>query len=138
MTGYQDLSDFERGVIVRKREMGHSISEVAMEFVFLCTAISRVYHEYQVSGRTSNLQLWCCRKKTLKERDHRRLARILKRRRRATLPQIATDFNAEASTTFSLRTVQRTIIDMSFRSRRPTRFPLLTARHKALYLAWVC
>ncbi|GFY27658.1 transposable element tcb2 transposase [Trichonephila clavipes] len=27
MTGYQDLSEFERGVIVSAREMGHGISE---------------------------------------------------------------------------------------------------------------
>ncbi|GBN03540.1 hypothetical protein AVEN_146660-1 [Araneus ventricosus] len=32
MAGYQDLSDFERGIIIGTREMGHSISEVAMEF----------------------------------------------------------------------------------------------------------
>ncbi|GBM73036.1 hypothetical protein AVEN_115678-1 [Araneus ventricosus] len=32
MAGYQDLSEFERGVIVGAREMGHSISEVEMKF----------------------------------------------------------------------------------------------------------
>ncbi|GBM74702.1 hypothetical protein AVEN_274839-1 [Araneus ventricosus] len=138
MTGYQDLSEFERGVIVGKREMGHSISAVAMKFVCLRTTISRVCHEYQVSGKTSNRQLWCCRKKPLKERDHRRLTRILKRHRRGTLPQIATDFNARASTSVSVKAVQRTIIDMGVRSRRPTYLRLLIARHKALYFAWVC
>ena len=30
MAGYHDLSDFERGVIVDEREMGHSISKVAI------------------------------------------------------------------------------------------------------------
>ncbi|GBO10720.1 hypothetical protein AVEN_250135-1 [Araneus ventricosus] len=56
MAGYQDLSDFERGVIVGAREMGHSISEVAMEFGFARTTISRVYLEYRVSGKTSNFR----------------------------------------------------------------------------------
>ncbi|GBM79294.1 hypothetical protein AVEN_92051-1 [Araneus ventricosus] len=32
MASFQDLSDFEPGVIVGAREMGHSISEVAMKF----------------------------------------------------------------------------------------------------------
>ncbi|GBO06237.1 hypothetical protein AVEN_27666-1 [Araneus ventricosus] len=48
MAGYQDLSEFERGVIVGAREMGHSISEVAMEFGFSRTTISRVYRENQI------------------------------------------------------------------------------------------
>ncbi|GBN83192.1 hypothetical protein AVEN_112632-1 [Araneus ventricosus] len=57
MAGYQDLSDFERGVIMGAREMGHSISEVAMKFGFSRTTISRVYREYRVSGETSNFRI---------------------------------------------------------------------------------
>ncbi|GBL78697.1 hypothetical protein AVEN_65262-1 [Araneus ventricosus] len=49
MACFQDLSDFERGVIVGAREMGHSISEVPMKFGFSRTTISRVYREYRVS-----------------------------------------------------------------------------------------
>ncbi|GBO30051.1 hypothetical protein AVEN_40448-1 [Araneus ventricosus] len=51
--GYQDLSDFEHGVIIGAREMGHSISEVAMKFGFPHTTISRVYREYPVKHQTS-------------------------------------------------------------------------------------
>ncbi|GBN41337.1 hypothetical protein AVEN_237017-1 [Araneus ventricosus] len=52
------------------------------------------------------------------------------------LPQIAADFNDGASTSVCVRTVQRIVINMGFQSLRPTRVPLLTARHKALHLAW--
>ncbi|GBN29898.1 hypothetical protein AVEN_264949-1 [Araneus ventricosus] len=62
--------------------------------------------------------------------------RILKRDRRATLPHIAADFNDGASTSASVRTVQRTVINTGSQIRRPTRVPLLTARHKALLLSW--
>ncbi|GBM06925.1 hypothetical protein AVEN_147860-1 [Araneus ventricosus] len=62
--------------------------------------------------------------------------RILKRDRRATLPHIAEDFNDGASTSVSVRIVQRTVINMGSQSRRPTRVPLLTARHKALLISW--
>ncbi|GBM09876.1 hypothetical protein AVEN_241204-1 [Araneus ventricosus] len=65
MACFQDLSDFERGVIVGAREMGHSISEVAMKFEFLGTTISRVYREYRVSGKTSNFRHRCGQKKDL-------------------------------------------------------------------------
>ncbi|GFW96725.1 HTH_Tnp_Tc3_2 domain-containing protein [Trichonephila clavipes] len=64
------------------------------------------------------------------------MTRIIKRDRRETFPQIAADFNAAPLTSVTMRTIQRKIIDMGFRSRGPTRVPLLTARHKALRLAW--
>ncbi|GBM29420.1 hypothetical protein AVEN_143904-1 [Araneus ventricosus] len=70
MAGYQDLSDFEHGVLIGAGEMGHSISEVEMKFGFSPTAISRVYREYRVSSKTSNFRHRCSRKKTLKELDH--------------------------------------------------------------------
>ncbi|GBM35111.1 hypothetical protein AVEN_40337-1 [Araneus ventricosus] len=70
MAGYEDLSDFQRGVIVGAGEMRHSITEVAMKFRFASTTISRVYREYRVSGKTSNFRHRCDRKKTLKELDH--------------------------------------------------------------------
>ncbi|GBM73170.1 hypothetical protein AVEN_30055-1 [Araneus ventricosus] len=96
MACFQDLSDFERGVIVGAREMGYSISGVAMKFGFSRTTISRVYSEYRVSA----------------------------------------DFNDGASTSVSVRTVQRTVINMDSQSRRPIHVPLLTALHKALLLSW--
>ncbi|GFV09793.1 hypothetical protein TNCV_2598481 [Trichonephila clavipes] len=46
MAGYQDLSEFERGVIVGAREMGNSISEVAMKFEFSCMT---PFHECTVN-----------------------------------------------------------------------------------------
>ncbi|GFW78247.1 HTH_Tnp_Tc3_2 domain-containing protein [Trichonephila clavipes] len=55
--------------------------------------------------------------------------------RRGTLPKSAADFNARPSTRATVRTIQRNILNMGFRSRRPNHVPLLTARHKALRLA---
>ncbi|GFV55400.1 HTH_Tnp_Tc3_2 domain-containing protein [Trichonephila clavipes] len=91
MTGYQNLSEFERGV-VGTREVGYNISEVSMEFGLSRTTISQVYRE---SGKISNLRYHCSRKKIMQERDQRRLTRIIKQDRRATLPQIVADFNTE-------------------------------------------
>ncbi|GBL92569.1 hypothetical protein AVEN_123755-1 [Araneus ventricosus] len=71
MAGYRDLSNFERGIIVGAREMGHSISEVAKKFGYSHTTISQAYHEYRVSVKTSNLRHRRDQKKTLKEPDRR-------------------------------------------------------------------
>ncbi|GBL95872.1 hypothetical protein AVEN_227119-1 [Araneus ventricosus] len=114
IAGYQDLNEFELGVIVGAREMGHSTSEVAMKFGFSRTTISRVYLEYRESCKTSNLRHRWGRRKIMQERDQRRLTRIIKRDRRATLPQIAADFNSGPSTSVSVRTIRRNIIDMGF------------------------
>ncbi|GFX41405.1 HTH_Tnp_Tc3_2 domain-containing protein [Trichonephila clavipes] len=107
--------------------MGLGMRKEAMKFGFSRMTISRVYREYRESGKTTNLRYFCGRKKTMQERYQRRLTRIIKRDRRATLPQIAADFNIGPSTSVTVRTIQRNIIDMGFRSRRPTRVPLLTA-----------
>ena len=136
MAGYRDLSEFERGVIVGAREMGHSISEVAMKFGFSRMTISQVYREYQESSKKLNLRYRCGRKKIMQEWDQRQLTRIIKRDRRATLPQIAADFNAGPSTSVSVQTIQRNIIDMGFRSKSSTCVPFMFTRHKAVRLAW--
>ncbi|GFX61506.1 uncharacterized protein TNCV_1030951 [Trichonephila clavipes] len=66
MAGYYDLSEFERGVIVCVREMGHSISKIAMKFGFSSTTISRAYREYREFGKTSNLRHHAAGKRSCK------------------------------------------------------------------------
>ncbi|GFT02460.1 HTH_Tnp_Tc3_2 domain-containing protein [Trichonephila clavipes] len=68
----------------------------------------------------------------MQERDQGRLTRIFKRDRCTILPQIAADFNAETSTSATVRTIQQKIIDMGFRSSRTTLAPLMPARNKDL------
>ncbi|GFX98193.1 HTH_Tnp_Tc3_2 domain-containing protein [Trichonephila clavipes] len=50
--------------------------------------------------------------------------------------KIAADFNAWSSTSVTVQAIQRNIIDMGFRSRRPTHVSLLTAWYKVLRLTW--
>ncbi|GFX24974.1 HTH_Tnp_Tc3_2 domain-containing protein [Trichonephila clavipes] len=102
MAGYQDLDEFERGVIAGARKTEHSISEVVMKLRFSRTTISRVHREYRESGKTSNIPHHCWWKKIMQERYQRRLTRIIKRDRRATLPQISVDFNAGQSTSVTV------------------------------------
>ncbi|GFY32336.1 HTH_Tnp_Tc3_2 domain-containing protein [Trichonephila clavipes] len=66
MAGYQNLNEFERGVIVGTREMGHCIYEVTMKFGYSRATILRVYREYRESSKTSNLRHRCGQKKIIK------------------------------------------------------------------------
>ena len=101
MKDYHDLSEFEHGVIVRAREVGISIYEVAMCWGFFRTTISRVHREYRESGKTSNLRP----ENILQERDQRRLKRIVQRDRCANLPQISAVLTAGPSKSVSVRTI---------------------------------
>ncbi|GFV41783.1 HTH_Tnp_Tc3_2 domain-containing protein [Trichonephila clavipes] len=65
----------------------------------------------------------------------RRLRRIIHRQRSQTLTQIATQLNDGDSRTVSKSTVQHSLHRMTFGSCRPTRVPLLNARHRAARLA---
>ncbi|GFV30074.1 uncharacterized protein TNCV_2162271 [Trichonephila clavipes] len=55
MAGYQDVSEFERSVIVGAREVGDSFSDVAMKFGFSHPSVSRVYCEYREHGLDTTL-----------------------------------------------------------------------------------
>lgn len=52
------------------------------------------------------------------------------------MPQNVSDFNLGAPTSVSIRTVRRTVIHMCVRNRWPSHVLWLTARHKAIRLAW--
>ncbi|GBN18784.1 hypothetical protein AVEN_39710-1 [Araneus ventricosus] len=54
----------------------------------------------------------------------------------ARLTQLTAQCNAGLSASVSEHTVQRTLLDMELCSRRPTRVPLLTKRHRQLRLQW--
>ncbi|GFV25198.1 uncharacterized protein TNCV_2565821 [Trichonephila clavipes] len=71
--------------------------------------------EYRESGKTSNLRHCCGRKKIMQEQDQRRLTIIIKRDRRATLPQIAADVN--------VRPFNETSFIWSFRVKDPYVYP---------------
>ncbi|GFU33275.1 hypothetical protein TNCV_3768331 [Trichonephila clavipes] len=50
----------------------------------------------------------------MQEMDQRRMTRIIKRDRRATLPRTLADFNAGTSINVNVLTSKRTVIDMGF------------------------
>ncbi|GBN90079.1 hypothetical protein AVEN_128702-1 [Araneus ventricosus] len=103
--------------------MGHSISEEAMKFGFSRKTISPVYRKYRESGKTSNLRHRCGRKKITRERDQRRLTRIIKRDRRATLPQISADFNTEPQQVSACEPFNETSSIWAFGAEGPLVYP---------------
>ncbi|GBM53193.1 Transposable element Tc1 transposase [Araneus ventricosus] len=88
------------------------------------------------SGDTSSRRQGVGRPRIIKAKGRRRLSRLVKQNRRQTVAQLTAQYNTGPSVNVSEHTVQRTLLDMGLCSRRPTRVPLLTKRHRQLRLQW--
>lgn len=136
MAARRELTDFERGMLVGARRMGHSIADIVSEFNIPRSTVSRVCREYGISGITSHHGQRSGRPPALNDRDRRRLCRIVNVNRHATLRQITAGINVGRTRDVSDRTVRRNLSSLGYGSRRPTRVPLLTARHRLQRLSW--
>ncbi len=60
----------------------------------------------------------------------RRMGRLVRDDRKATVTQITTRYNQSMQNTISKRTTRRTLKQMGYSSRRPHRVPLLSAKNR--------
>lgn len=136
MATRRELTDFERGMLIGARRMGHSISEIVTEFNIPRSTVSRVCREYLNSGITSHHGQRSGRPQALNDRDQRRLSRLVIVNRQATLREITAEMDVGRPTGVSVWTVRRNLALMGYSSRRPTRVLLLTAQHRQQRRSW--
>ncbi len=129
-----DLSDFERGMVVGARRTGLSISKTADLLGFSHTTISRVYRERSKNEKISSERQLCGWKCLVDVRGQRRMVRLVRDDRKATVTQIIPRYNQAMQNTISEHTTRRTLKQMSSSSRRPHRVPLLSAKNRKLRL----
>ncbi len=118
-----DLSDFELGMVV-------GISTTAELLGFSRTTISRVYREWSEKEKISSERQMCGRKCLVDVRGQRRMGRLVRDDRKATITQITTCYNQGMQNTISERTTRRTLKQMGSSSRRPHRVLLLSAKNR--------
>ncbi|GBM88474.1 hypothetical protein AVEN_144796-1 [Araneus ventricosus] len=131
-----DLSEFDRGQIVMAQRLGTSNTETARLVGCSRSAVVSIHAKLINDGDTRSRSQGVGRPRVIKEKGRRRLFRLVKQNRRQTVAQLAAQYNAGPSASVSEHTVQRTLLDMRLCSRRLTRVPLLTERHRQLRLQW--
>ncbi|GBM01958.1 hypothetical protein AVEN_269564-1 [Araneus ventricosus] len=131
-----DLSEFDRGQIAMARRLRTSITKTAQLVGCSRSAVVGIHAKWINDGDTSSRRQGVGRPCDIKEKGRRRLSRLVKQNWCQTVAQLTAQHNAGPSASVSEHTAQRTLLDMGQCSRRPTRVPLLTKRHRQLRLQW--
>ncbi len=89
-----------------------------------------VYREWSGKEKISSEQQLRGRKCLVDVRGQRRMGRLVRDDRKATITQIITRYNQGMQNTISERTTRQTLKQMVYSSRTPHRVPLLSAKNR--------
>ncbi len=89
-----------------------------------------VYREWSEKEKMSSERQLCGRKCRVNVRGQRRMGRLVRNDRKATVTQITTRYNQGMQNSISERTTRRTLKQMGYSSRRPHRVLLLSSKNR--------
>ncbi|GFT85752.1 transposable element Tcb1 transposase [Trichonephila clavipes] len=116
------------------RRLETSISETPRLVGCSLSTVGSTYAKWMNAGETSSRRHGVGRPHAIKEKGRRRLSCMAEQNRSQTVAQLTAQFNAVPNRIISEHTVQRTLLDTGLHSKRLTRVPLLTKRHRQLRL----
>ena len=95
-----------------------------------------IYQKWSKEGTVVNRRQGHGRPRLIDARGERRLARVVRSNRRATVAQIAQEVNAGSDRKVSEYTVHHSLLRMELHSCRPVRVPMLTPVHRRKRQQW--
>ncbi len=101
-----------------------------MTLIFTHNHISRIYREWSEKEKISSEWQLCGQKCLVDVRDQRKMGRLVRDYRTATVTQITSRYKQVMQNTISEHTTRRTLKQMGYSSRRPHRVPLLSAKNR--------
>ncbi|KAK3522185.1 hypothetical protein QTP70_027006, partial [Hemibagrus guttatus] len=108
------------------RPLDQSISKTAALVGCFRSAVVSIYQKWSKEGTVVNRRQGHGRPRLTDARGERRLARLVRSNRRATVAQIAEEVNAGSDRKVSEYTVYHSLLRMGPQSHRPVRVPMLT------------
>lgn len=105
------------------RRLGRSISRTAAAVGCSRSAVVSTFQRWSRQGRLLNRRRGHGRPRLIDERGERRLARLVRSNRGATVAQIAQEVNAASDRKVSEHTVHRSLLRLGLRSRRGAASP---------------
>ncbi|ROL48468.1 hypothetical protein DPX16_22793 [Anabarilius grahami] len=90
-----DLSEFDKGQIVMARRLGQSISKTAALVGCSRSAVVSIYQKWSKEGTVVNWRQGHGRPRLIDARWERRLGRVVRSNRRATVAQIAQEVGSD-------------------------------------------
>ncbi|ROL41713.1 hypothetical protein DPX16_9304 [Anabarilius grahami] len=94
------------------------------------SAVVSIYQKWSKEGTVVNRRQGHGRPRLIDARGERRLARVVRSNRRATVAQTAQEVNAGSDRKVSEYTMHHSLLRMELHRRRPVRVPMLTPVHR--------
>ncbi|KAK3522147.1 hypothetical protein QTP70_026962 [Hemibagrus guttatus] len=99
-------------------------------------SVVSIYQKWSKEGTVVNRRQGHGRPRLIDARGERRLARVIRSNRQATVAQIVEEVNAGSDRKMSEYTVPHSLLRMGPHSRRPVRVPMLTPVHRRKCQQW--
>ncbi len=106
------------------------VKEESINLCNICKCLFIIYREWSEKEKISSERQLCGHKCLVDVRCQRRMDKLVRDDRKATVTQITTRYNQCMQNTISEHTTHRTLKQMGYSSRRPHRVPLLSAKNR--------
>ncbi|ROL47293.1 hypothetical protein DPX16_16881 [Anabarilius grahami] len=113
----KNLSEFDKGQIVMARRLGQSISKTAALVGCSRSAVVSIDQKWSKEGTVVNRRQDHGWPRLIDARGERRLARVVRSNRRATVAQIAQEVNAGSDRKMSEYTVHHSLLHMGLHNQ---------------------